>query len=335
MKRLIFTLLVSILVSSTVAYGQRNQKEFRREVTKEFSTGVNPSLEIENKYGHIRIVEGTENKISFNIEIIGKGTTEALAKQYAESVSIDFKQSGDKVSAKTVTQSVTQSLNCNNCGRTTNYTVVVPKGVTLNLDNKYGNIYLENSIKPLNVILKYGNMEAATLANVNIDIKYGNVSIDACDDLKIDCSYAKFKIGKAGKINAESKYDDFQIGTISDISMNTKYTKVRIEKLNNSFICNDFKYCTLNVSDISPQFSRIKISSGYSNINLALDNRHNFKASLSARYGSIKADHLTFNNVLLRSRVRNTDAITGTAGIENNPFATVEITASYGNIVFK
>jgi len=331
MKRLIFTLLVSILVSSSVAYGQRNQKEFRREVTKEFSTSDNQSLEIENKYGLIRIVEGTENKISFNIEIIGKGTTDALAKQYAESVTIDFKQSGNKVSAKTVME----SLNCNNCGRTTNYTVVIPKGVTMNLDNKYGNIYLENSIKPLNVVLKYGNMEANTLANVNIDIKYGNASIDACDNLNIDCGYAKFKIGKVDRINVNSKYDDFQIGTVSDIQMNTKYTKVMIEKLNNSFICNDFKYCTLNISDISPQFSLIKVSSGYSNINLALDNRHNFKASLSARYGSIKADHLTFNNVSIRNKERNTDAITGTVGANNNPSATVEITASYGNIVFK
>ena len=330
MKRLIFTLLVSLLVTTTSAYGQRNLREFRREITKEFSTGVNPSLEIENKYGNIRIVEGTENKISFNIEIIGKGTTEALAKQYAETVSIDFKQSGDKVSAKTVTQ----SLNCISCSRTTNYTVVVPKGVTLNLDNKYGNIYLDNSVKPLNVILKYGNMEAGTLANVNLDIKYGNASFEACDDLKIDCGYAKIKIGKADRINTESKYDDFQIGMVSDISMNTKYTKVRIDKLNNSFICNDFKYCTLNISDISPQFSRIKVSSGYSNINLGLDNRHNFKASLSARYGSIKADHLTFNNVSLRNRERNTDAITGTVGTNNNPSATVDISASYGNIVF-
>ena len=330
MKRLIFTLLVSILASSTVAYGQRNQKEFRREVTKEFSTGANPTLQIENKYGHIRMVEGSDNKISFKIEIIGKGTTDALAKQYAEAVTIEFNQSGDKISAITVLE----SLNCNNCGRTTNYTVVVPKGVTMILDNKYGNIYLDNSIKPLNVTLKYGNIEAGTLANVNLDIKYGNATINACEDFKIDCGYAKFKIGKADRINAESKYDDFQIGTVSDIQMDTKYTKVRIDKLNNSFICNDFKYCTLNISDISPQFSRIKVSSGYSNINLALNNRHSFKASLSARYGSIKADHLTFNNVSIRSKERNTDAITGTVGSDNNPSATVEITASYGNIVF-
>ena len=330
MKQLVLTLLVSILASTAIANEQNELKEFKREITKEFSVGTNPALHIENKYGQIRMVEGEDNKITFQIEIIGKGATEALAKRYAETVSIDFAQRGDKVSAKTVLE----SINCSNCGRTTNYTVIVPKGVTMHLDNKYGNIYLDNASKQLNVVLKYGNLEANMLADVKLDIKYGNASINACNDLNIDCGYAKLKVGKVDHINADSKYDEFQIGTVTDLTMNTKYTKVKIDKLNNSFVCNDFKYCTLNISDISTQFSRIKINAGYSNITLALDNRHSFKASLSARYGSIKMEKLTFNNVSMGNKVRNTESISGTAGTDNNPSATVDITASYGNIVF-
>ena len=336
MKRIIFTLLVSILSttgscksSEALASGQRNQREFKIEVTKEFSTSANPTLQIDNKYGLIRIIEGTGNAITFKVEIIGKGTTDALAKQYAESAHIDFSQSGDKVSATTVLA----SLSCNNCSRTVNYTVVAPKGVTMNLTNKYGNIYLENAIKPMKVDLKYGNLEANNLANVTIDLKYGNFTVNVCEDLKIDCGYAKIKINRANRITTDSKYDDFKIGTISDLTMNTKYTKVKIDKLNNSFVCNDFKHCTLDIYDISTQFSRIKINSGYSNIKLALDSRHSFRASLSARYGTIKADKLTFNNVSLRNKERNTEAISGIVG-GGNPSATVEITASYGNIVF-
>ena len=330
MKRLIFTLLVSIFASTAIANEPNELKEFKREITKEFAVGVNPILQIENKYGQIRTVEGADNKITFQIEIIGKGATEALAKRYAETVSIDFAQNGEKVIATTFHE----SLQCSNCGRTTNYTVIVPKGVTMNLDNRYGNIYVENASKPLNVNLKYGNLEAGTLANVKIDIKYGNVAIETCNDMNVDCGYAKFKIGKANLINADSKYDEFQIGTVADLSMSTRYTKVKIDKLNNSFVCNDFKYCSLNISEISTRFSRIKINANYSNMKLALDNRHNFKATLSARYGNIKADKTTFNNVSIGKKARNTEAISGTVGTENNPSATVDITASYGDIVF-
>ena len=331
MKRIIFTLWVSIFAMTAIANDESNLKEFKREVTKEFSVGANPTLKIDNKYGFIRIVEGTDNKITFKIEIIGKATTDARAKEYAETVSVDFSQNGDRISATTVLK----SLSCNNCGRNTNYTVVVPKSVMMTLDNKYGNIYLENAAKPLNIDLKYGNLEANTLANVTIDIKYGNVTINACEDIKMDCGYSKIKIGKANQMNTESKYDEFQIGTITDLKMNTKYTNVKIDKLDKSFVCNDFKYCSLDISEISTQFAQIKIGAGYSTIKLALDNRHSFKANLSTRYGNIKADHITFNNVSSGDRARNTNTINGMAGSSGNPSATVDITNSYGDIVFK
>jgi hypothetical protein len=310
-----------------IASEEANLKEFKREVTKEYSVGANPSLRIDNKYGNIHIVEGTDNKITFKIEIIGKGTTDALAKEFAETVSIDFSQSGDNISATTMLK----NINCNNCSRNTNYTVVAPKSVTMSLVNKYGNINLENTVKPFNVDLKYGNLKANMLANATVDIKYGNVDINACENINLDSGYAKIKIDKAGKMNTESKYDDFQIGTISDINMNTKYTKVKIDKLNTSFVCNDFKYCSLDVSEIAPQFSRIKIDAGYSTIKLALDNRHSFKANLSTRYGNIKTGSFSMSNT---QTARNTQSYSGTMG-SGNPSATVDITASYGDIIFK
>ena len=327
MKRIIFTLLASIFTLTLIANEESNLREFKREVTREFSVGANPTLQIENKYGNIRIVEGTDNIITFKIEIIGKGTTEARAKEYAETVSIDFSQSGDNISAKTVLK----SLSCNNCGRNTNYTVVAPRNVMMSLDNSYGNIFLENSIKPLNVNLKYGNMEANTLANVKIDIKYGNITITACDDIDLDCGYSKNRIGKARQMIAESKYDDFQIGTVSDLRMNTKYTKINIDKLDKSFVCNDFKYCSLDIFEISPQFSQIKIDAGYSSIKLALDNRHSFRANLSTRYGNIRPGSITLNS----ASSRNTNTATGIVGNNSNPSASVDISASYGDIIFK
>ena len=327
MKKIIFTLLASIFASYMIASEEAILKEFKREVTKEYSVGANPALQIENKYGNIRIVEGTDNKITFKIEITGKGTTDALAKEYAEAVSIDFSQADDRITAKTVLK----EINCNNCSRETHYTVVAPKSVTINLENKYGNIYLENAVKPMKVDLKYGNMEANTLNNIDIDIKYGNITINTCEDIKIDCGYSKIKIGKANHLTTDSKYDDFQIGTISDINMNTKYTKVKIDKLNTSFVCNDFKYCSLDVSEIAPQFSRIKIDAGYSTIKLALDNRHSFKANLSTRYGNIKTGSFSMSNT---QTARNTQSYSGTMG-SGNPSATVDITASYGDIIFK
>ena len=329
MKRIIFALCVIMLAFCKMAAvsAEAPLKEFKREVTKEFSVSSNPNLNIDNKFGQIRIIEGADNKISFNIEIIGKGITEALAKEYAEAVSIDFSQSGDNVSATTMHK----NMQCNNCGRETNYTVIAPKGVMMKLVNKFGNITLDKSIKPLNVDLEYGNLVANTLTDVTINVKFGQVTINACENINFESAYTKIKIGKANQIKAKSEFDDFQLGTVADVVMKTQYTPVKIDQLNKSFICDNFKFCSLDIANISPQFSQIKIDAGYSQIKLALDNRHSFKADLRTRYGNINSGNFAFN---IKSD-RNTQTCSGTFGSASNPLAIVDISTEFGDIVFK
>lgn len=324
MKRIILALLLPVL---TVAFATAADKEHKREITKEFSVSSSPGLKIINKYGNINVIEGKENSITFKIEIIGKGSTEQLAKEYAETVSIDFSQNGNTVTAETKLK----SINCNNCGRTTNYTVIAPKSAIMDLQNKYGNIYLEDVKTPLKIGVGYGNFRANSLAKTEVDIKYGNVEITSCSDLDLDSKYSNIKIDKIEKLKADSKYDKFNIGSVSDFNLETAYTDVKIDKLNRRFIANDFKYCKLNISEVATNFSEIKISAAYSGLNIGLTKNHNFKANLSTRYGKIRTSNITFNNVSFKDE----DSIVGTAGNNNNPSATVDISASYGDIVFK
>jgi hypothetical protein len=308
-------------------FGIFASEEYKREVTKEFTVSTNPDLYIENKYGNIRIIEGTENKIMFRIEITGKGRNRQLAKEYAETVDINFSQDGNRVSARTQLE----SISCNNCGRTIHYTVVVPKSVAMSLTNKYGHINLDDAVKPLNVDLKYGNLTARTLSDVTIDLKYGNADINSCNKAVIDSKYCKLKIGKAETLALDSKYDGIDIGTVSSFELDTKYSTVTISRLNERFIAVDFDYGKLDISEISTAFKQVKINAKYSTVKLALDSRHSFRAALYTKYGSIKADRLTFNNVSLKKDA----VIVGDVGTSANPSATVDIDVSYGDIKFQ
>jgi hypothetical protein len=310
---------------STVSFAN---KEFKREITKDFTVGLNPNLSVENKYGNIRIIEGTENKIMFRIEIIGKGNTQALAEKYAGTVDIDFNQTGNNVSAITRLKDIICN---NNCGRTIHYTIVVPRSVTLSLINKYGNISLDNSIKPLEVDLKYGNIDAITLADVNIDLKYGNINFKSCAKANIKVKYSKIKIDKADDLKFDSKYDDIKIGTVNNVNINTGYTDVDIKQLDGSFIADAFNYTNLDIERVATIFSRIKIDAKYSNVNIPLNNGHSFKANLGVRYGNIKVDGMNQNNaVFLKGRKES--SLVGAMGNNPNSQASVNISVSYGDI---
>jgi hypothetical protein len=301
-------------------------EEYKTEVAREFPVSANPKLSIDNKYGNIRIIEGTENKIMFKIEITGKGRTQTLAKEYAESVSIDFSQDGNSVSATTRLA----NLSCNNCGRTIHYTVVAPRSVAMTLSNKYGNINLDNAVNPVKLDVKYGDISAGSLAEASIDIKYGNTGIRSCTNATVDCKYSKLRIDEAKTLRIDSKYDEINIGTVTDIRIETGYTNVRIDKLNKR-IAAEIAYGKLNIEEIPVDFSEISVEAKYTNVTLPLDSRHSFKASLQTRYGDIQADKLTLNNVSLKKG----SSLTGNVGSVASPSATVTVDASYGNIIFK
>jgi hypothetical protein len=323
MKKIIFTLLVSVAFSTLQAVAAEKHK---REITKEFAVGAGSALQISNKYGNIRIIEGTENKILFKIEITGEGKTQELAREYAESVSIDFSQSGDRISAETVLP----NINCNNCGRTTHYVVVVPKSVTMTLENKYGNIQLDDAVEPLKVDLKYGNMQANALGVAMVDIKYGKTTIRSCEQLMLDCKYSEHDFGQIGTLKADSKYDKFRIKSVSNCTLETGYTQVKIDRLLKSFVT-DVNYCALDISEVAVDFSRIKIDAAYTNVNVALNKSHSCKVALSTKYGNINAGDLTFNDVSLNKK----ETIVGRMGTDSDSEASVEISVSYGNISFK
>ncbi|MDR1746899.1 MAG: hypothetical protein LBR49_06465 [Tannerella sp.] len=326
---------VAVTIEAAIAGGNPNatikatngnepaSEEFKREIVKDFSVGDEPMLNIENKYGNIRIIEGVEGKISFRIEIVGKGRTSSLAKEYAEKVSVDFLQSGDRVSAETNFE----SLSCSNCGRTVHYTVLAPRSTILKLTNKYGNIILDDAEKEVvGIDLKYGNLTAHSIDNLNLDIAYGNIDITKCNAVNADTKYSVIKIASAETILMDSKYDKITLGNVGNIKLETSYTTVNIATLGKRMECEDIKYGQLNISEVAGDFESIKVSSSYTNIKIALSD-HSFKAKLSVNYGEIKTPNsMKFTNV----SVKDKNNLEGEIG--SNPSATVEISAKYGNI---
>ncbi|MDR2065237.1 MAG: hypothetical protein LBP85_05985 [Prevotellaceae bacterium] len=427
MKKTLLTLI--FVFSAAILFAQK--EEYRREINKDFSVQANPKLSISNIYGNINIVEGSENKIVFKIEITGKGKNAEIAKEYAEGVNVDFTSGNNHVSAKTNLP----NMKCQNCGISIDYVVVVPRSAIMDFNIKYGNLMLNDTPKPLTVEILYGNIKANILEDANIDAKYGNVKFEKCNNLTavllygnldataiakavidtkygnitfgkcgdtkiislysdikadvtanttIDVKYAQVAIGKCGdlklkslyadfksnsvsdadidigyadveietckdlvlkslytkfkladisSIKANSRYDKFVIKTINSFNITALYTGIIIDRLNNSFVADDFKYGDLTVKDIDKDFSKITADSGlYSNFRLGLTEQHNFKVNVSAgNYGNIDAGKIKFNNLTV-SKEKNT--IVGVGGKLDSPKAEVKISANYGHIIF-
>lgn len=330
-------------------------EEVKRTITKEFPVSANDEVMVNNKYGNLTISEWGKNKVSFTVEITGKGEKAQIAQELADRVSIDFNKNGKKISATTVFKD--KSFNsCNNCGTTVHYTINVPTNVYLNLINKYGNIALNRTDRSFQCDLKYGNLAANQLLGesntiqvkygnaeideakeIDLEIKYGNLTLTKADVLKFTSGYSNSKIGRVGKMELDSKYDNFKIKSLGALKMSTSYSNFTIEELKQSFIASDIKYGKININKIALDFSEINIQASYTPITLAVTPQHSFWVKLYTRYGNIKCGDLKLHNVTFNDENdRFAKSITGTiAGPSSSPSAKITISNHFANIVFE
>ncbi|MDR0574512.1 MAG: DUF4097 domain-containing protein [Tannerella sp.] len=314
---------ISSIVSAEVA-----SSEHKREIKREFAVSSSPSLSINNEFGTILIIEGASDKIIFKITITGKGKDGDAAKTYAESVDVDFKQSGNNLSAKTVFE----KIRCgNNCGRNVDYEVTVPKNTKQVLENKFGDIKMNNAVEPLEVKLEFGKLYANELSDANLTIKHGGATINKSENMKIKSSFSKYKLGEIESMSGSISYDGVDIETLGNGDIKSDFSNMDIDNFKGSFHAKDFTYGSLKITSVSDNFSNIKVNSGFSTVKIGLTKNHNFKATLYSSFGSIKTGSVVFYEKTLDKK----DVVVGIAGKIKEPSATVEISSSYGNIVFQ
>ena len=301
--------------------------EFKREITKDFSVGSLPSLTIKNVFGKIKIIEGPDDKIVFKITIIGKGKNDDVARKYAETANVDFNQNGNEISAKTVYE----KINCKNCGRTVDYEVTAPKNVKLILDNKYGDVNLNNVSEPLAVKIEFGKFYANVISEIDLSIIYGGATVNKCEQMKIKSGFSKYKFGEIGSLSGKIEYDGFDIKELGSAELSSSFSNMDIGKLRKSFNVKGFSYGSLDIRNIDADFSDIKVDASFSKVRIFFNENHNFKATLYTSFGNIKTGRVVFYEKTLDKK----DAIVGVVGKIKDPSSTVNISNSYGNINFE
>ena len=300
------------------------QSEFKRDISREFSVGSLPSLSISNEFGKINIVEGAGDKIIFNITITGKGKNDSEAKKNAETVDVEFVHSGSSVNAKTSLG----KINCNNCGRTTDYEITVPKNTKFTLENKFGDVTVNSTTEPAKIKVEFGKLYANELGDADVTIQHGGSTINKCDNLKLESGFSKHKFGVIGSISGKVAHGGFDAKEVGSADVNAQFSSINIERLKKSFITKNISHGSLEINKVDIDFSKINVDANFTKVQVALNGNHNFKATLYSNFGSIRTGKLTF----LEKSLDKNDAVVGIVGNVKDPSAIVNISNRHGNI---
>lgn len=301
--------------------------EFKRDISKEFSVGSSPTLSISNEFGSINIKEGADDKIVFKITITGKGKDHDAAKKYAESVDIDFKQSGNNISAKTSFG----KINCNNCGRNVEYEVTVPRKTKQKLTNKFGDVKLNNAEESLTVNVEFGKLYANNLMDADVNVQHGGTTINKCVNLNLKSAFSKNKFGEIGMLSGSVAHGGIEVDELTRGDVKSEFSNLSVDRLKQSFTTNGVSHGSLKIGKVDEGFSTIKVKASFSKVDVSFAKSNNFKAVLHTSFGNIKTGNLVFYEKTLEKK----DVVVGTVGNIKEPSAVVEISNEHGNIVMQ
>jgi hypothetical protein len=340
----------------------QNESETRSYI-KTLPVSNETTLEVSNKYGTIQVTPWNKDSVYIRAEVKAYAKDRSKLSKMFEGIDVKITGSDYIVRAQTEFTSNINTLFESFKGMTNkiisydshieiNYYINIPEYLNLKIDNKYGDVYMEDSKGEFRMSISNGSFKANSLGknssinmvfcdakinsivSGNIDASFSEVSIGETEDLTLNSISSKYDIRKAGILRGESKRDKFYIENIGSLQGNAYFTDYKLNNLSKEINLTT-RYGSLNADLIDKGFESINISSNFSDISLKFDESSSYNldirrinAFLVLPDKSIKSDEKALNED------KKEFVTSGSVG-KNPGKAKVKIDATRGNIYLK
>lgn len=338
----IFRLTIVLLLFSA-ALANAAEGEFSKQYRKGWLKSGVTALQITNKFGEVKVNDMGGDSVTIKVVIRIDNASESKAKDLMNKIHINLQKTGSLVTAET---EIEENFRGNN-SFSIDYMINTPKDRDLTINNKYGNVIINeldakgsfevaygsmtagkmkapagNSIK---MIISYGKVTLETVNDANMEIKYSKLYADEISQIVLDSKYSEVNVDKTSNMTLDSKYDGINIDEIGKLKSISKYTNYKIGLLTGSLDL-DTGYGSVKISKVGAKFDKIQITNSYGGINIGL-NELSYKVKADCDYCDVNVPEERFKGNRIRENHRfSLDGNIGTGG------GTVSITSRYGGI---
>lgn len=278
--RFLLSVLFVWAIFLPVALGQAYTQY--KKIEKTFKVNSNTTVDITNKYGKIDIIPWNKDSTKIGIIVSYKSQQSGKVKKILDNISFDFTPMTYYITVATKLEidysNILPELIKLQPEININYTVYLPVYCNLKINNKYGDIFIDELNGNCDLNLFYGNFKAGKLnGNNQLTLEHGDGTVNYINSGIINLSYttADLRIKKANQLNlvtksavitideinilkSNSKRSKYFISNINYLYGNSYFDKYQIENLNNE-VNFDMQYGEMKVQTISSKFSFINL----------------------------------------------------------------------------
>ena len=304
-----------------------------REVVSEFPCTPNASIVLQNIMRRINIRTSTDNKVKLVTRAYFQGNPPFTDEEWLSKLELAISGTANNVlvtsgnlqkpnkkfstphqmndnirRGDTVFNSITifDSLgNWVNRQSSVKHNVIlyVPAGVKLEVESKYADVILENTIGEVKVRITnggftmmdadklfatsvYGTIYAANIKDAEVDLTNGRLTAKNIGTLDINSKNSTIDLDKTGKLKMISQADQFQIEEAQTISGQKNYGDLRLTTLTGALDIGGVN-ADMRIRNISPSVSLIKMGNQYADLRLSVSTLKNYTVAFEGTGGNV------------------------------------------------
>ena len=363
-KAMNYRFLILVILAQLILKPVSSQSSSEtRNFIKTLPVGRETQLEVYNKYGTIQITEWKKDSVMIRAEIKAVASDKEKLGKMFDGISINMTESRDQIRAETrFTQNIGMLFE-NFKGMTSkiisydsrveiNYYISMPEYLNLNIENKYGDVYMENNTGNFSISVSNGSFRANSLgknstlnlifcnatvgsiASGKINASFSEISSNEAGDVTINSISSKYDVKKAGTVTIESRRDKFYVDNIKTIKGNSYFSEFNLKSLREEASLST-RYGNLNIDLIQSGFESINLNTGYTDVSLGFEPGSSYNLDIRQLNSFLV---ISDKGAKTEKKVLNEDKkeyiTSGTVG-KNPGSSKVSIDATHGDIYLK
>lgn len=268
MKRILFLTLT--ILATQFAFANGGKKEFTKKINESFSVGSTPHLEVDSRFGQIKLIKGMPGKIVVDVLMTVSAKNQERADKVFDSIVLDIAKTTDGVRAETTTgnkdswiDSWSFSWGGDEDNFSVDYTIQIPENTSLEIMNQHGDVIVETDVTRAEFELQFGDLTAEnfsdklileiahgsadvqSLTDASVEVNFGDFNCTTVNDLVIESQHSDVSVNKANDIKAESGFGDYTIGEVNSMLNDGSHSDIEINTVGTFVAESSFTYYTI------------------------------------------------------------------------------------------
>ena len=292
----IFIAMLCFIYNVNIASAQKFTQS--SSVEKSFLANGNTTLSVINKYGKVQVSVWENDSVQVLVNVWVESKDPKKLNSLISNIKFDFNQNQYNITARTIFASennlfsdivkISDILVSNESQIKVDYTIYAPAYVNVNINNKFGDVYIGNLTGTLQLSVSNGNVKVEdikgnsdirldfckravikSLSTAQLQVNYSGVQISSVQQLNLISKSSEIDIASGSVLKVSSKRDKFTVGNVNYFYGDTYFSDFMVENLVNE-LSMELKYGQIELKSVDKAFSLLNMNGKLTDITLYL-----------------------------------------------------------------